>query len=69
MVKKITNNTKYLLFILLTIFIIIFLLFYYKSYEYYDSSSQPISGTFTLSNSINRNISDEEGGNQFFYQK
>jgi len=72
MVKKITNNTKYLylLFILLTIFIIILLLFYYKSYEYYDSSSQPISGTFTLSNSFNQNILDEEGNNnKIYYQK
>ena len=73
MVKKITNNSTYLylLYILFTIFIIILLLFYYKSYEYYDSSSQPINGTFTLSNNtIYRNILDEEGNNnQIYYQK
>lgn len=72
MVKKNTNNSRYLylLFILLTIFIIIFLLFYYKNYEYYSSSSQAITGTFTLSNSINRDILDEEDDyNQIYYQK
>ena len=71
MVKKITNNSTYLylLYILFTIFIIIFLLFY-KSYEYYSSSSQPINGTFTLSNNtIYKNILDEEDNNQIYYQK
>jgi len=67
--KNVKNNQYlYLLFILLTIFIIILILFSYKNYEYYDSPSQPISGTFTL-NSFNQHISDEEGGNHFFYQK
>ena len=76
MLKKNSKNTTYLyfLFILLTIFIIIFLLFYYKSYEYYDTSSQSISGTFTLSdksnNTIYRNNLDEESDdNQIYYQK
>jgi hypothetical protein len=76
MFKKNSKNTTYLylLFILLTVFIIIFLLFYYKSYEYYDSSSQPISGTFTLSgqsnNTIYRNNLDEESNdNEIYYQK
>ena len=72
MLKKNVKNNQYLylLFILLTIFIIILLLFYYKSYEYFYSSSQHISGTFTLSNSFNQNILDEEGdNNQIYYQK
>ena len=72
MLKKNSKNTTYLylLYILFTIFIIILLLFYYKSYEYYDSPSPPISGTFTLSNNtIFRNILDEEDDNQIYYQK
>lgn len=72
--KETIKNNIFLFFILFVIFII-FLLFYYKKYEYYDPSSQPISGTFTLGeNSFNnnvthRNILDEEGDNQFYYQK
>jgi hypothetical protein len=76
MLKKNSKNTTYLyfLFILLTIFIIIFLLFYYKSYEYYDTSSQSISGTFTLSGKSNNtiyrnNLEEESDDNQIYYQK
>ena len=76
MVKNNSKNTKYLylLFILLTIFIIIFLLFYYKSYEYYDTSSEPISGTFTLSGKSNNtiyrnNLEEESNDTQIYYQK
>jgi len=76
MVKNNSKNTKYLylLFILLTIFIIIFLLFYYKSYEYYDTSSEPISGTFTLSGKSNNtiyrnNLEEESNDTKIYYQK
>lgn len=72
MLKKNSKNTTYLylLYILFTIFIIILILFYYKSYEYYDSPSPSINGTFTLSNNtIFRNILDEEDDNQIYYQK
>ncbi len=66
------KNILLILFIIIIIVSVVLMLFYnyYKKYEYYDS----YTGTFTLggnslNNIINRNILDEEGGHQFYYDE